>query len=65
MEEEGVMQYYGNQIECCYYDNGEMKSEVVSEAEEGILWFGDDGLLHWDDYTEPLGESYVLEKQAY
>lgn len=65
MEEEGVIQYYGNQIESCYYDDGGVNSEVVSETEEGILWIGDDSLLYWDDYTEPSGESYALEKLAY
>lgn len=65
MEEEGVIQYYGNQIESCYYDDGGVNSEVVSETEEGILWIGDDGLLYWDDYTESSGESYALEKLAY
>lgn len=65
MEEEGVIQYYGNQIEYCYYDDGGVNSEVVSETEEGILWFGDDGLLYWDDYTEPSGGSYIFEKSTY
>ena len=66
MEEEGVIQYYGNQIEHeGSYETGEMEEEVVSEVEEGILWFGDDGLLYWDDYTEPSGESYILEKTTY
>lgn len=65
MEEGGTIQYYGNLIEYYYYDNGEMNSEVVSEAEEGIIWIGDDGLLYWDDFTEPSGESYVLEKLTY
>ena len=66
MEEEGVIQYYGNEIEYeGSYETGEIEENVVSEAEEGILWIGDDGLLYWDDYTEPLGESYVLEKSTY
>lgn len=66
MEEEGVIQYYGNQIEYAgVYETGEIEENVVSEAEEGILWIGDDGLLYWDDYTEPSGEPYVLEKSAY
>lgn len=66
MEEEGVIQYYGNQIEYAgVYETGEIEGNVVSEAEEGILWIGDDGLLYWDDYTEPSGEFYVLEKSAY
>lgn len=64
--EEGVIQYYGNQIEYeGVYETGEIEGNVVSEAEEGILWIGDDGLLYWDDHTEPSGESYVLEKSAY
>lgn len=66
LEEEGVVQYYGNQIEYWgSYETGETEENVVSEAEEGILWFGDDGLLHWDDYTEASGESYVLQRSAY
>lgn len=66
MEEEGVIQYYGNQIEYTgVYETGETEENVVSEAEEGILWIGDDGLLYWVDYTEPSWEPYVLEKSAY
>lgn len=66
MEEEGVIQYYGNQIEYAgVYETGEIEENVVSEMEEGILWIGDDGLLYWVDYTEPSGELYVLEKSAY
>lgn len=66
MEEEGVIQYYGNQIEYAgVYETGETEENVVSEMEEGILWIGDDGLLYWVDYTEPSWEPYVLEKSAY
>lgn len=61
--ENGVIHYTGTELEW-YVDDpyGGAGTRVVSEAEEGILWFGDDGLLHWDDYTEASGESYILEK---
>lgn len=64
--EEGVMQYYGNEIEYAgSYETGETEENVVSEAEEGVLWIGEDGLLYWDDYTESSGETYVLQKLVY
>lgn len=64
--EEGVMQYYGNEIEYGgSYETVEIEENVVSEAEEGVLWIGDDGLLYWDDYTEPSGETYAFEKSVY
>lgn len=64
--EEGVMRYYGNEIEYeSSYETGETKENVVSQAEEGVLWIGDDGLLYWDDYTEPSGETFAFEKSVY
>lgn len=57
--------YYGSRIEEYYPDDGEMQETYVYSDGEGLIWMGDDSMLHWDDYTEQEGADCFFEKSEY
>lgn len=64
--EDGGIHYYGQQVEWYVDDpNGGAGTRVVSEAEEGFLWIGDDNMLYWDNYNGEIGGDCVFEKSVY
>lgn len=64
--EDGGIHYYGQQVEWYVDDpNGGAGTRVVSEAEEGFLWIGDDNMLYWDNYNGEIGGDCAFEKSVY
>lgn len=57
--------YYGSRIEEYYPDDGEMEETYIYSDGEGLIWIGDDSMLHWDDYTEQQGADCFFGRSEY
>jgi tmRNA-binding protein len=55
--------YYGSEIEELYLDDGSMQETYIYTDGEGLLFIGDDGALHWEDYKENMGENCIFSQE--
>ena len=56
----GGLAYTGSKISEIYGDDGELEEVMEYDDATGLIYFGQDGSLYWDDEKEKLGKGCVF-----